>query len=360
MFDLSNLSVELLDDRVHMEGSFTMLWEADPSDRVELHTDLMKYERGSWQPTVFTMIQKDFCRTLFDESDIWYKTWAQFIDGDDLKCINNKGHTYNHLPFDLETVLDVQGEDISGRHKLVIKVDAFNEQDDKQPYSVCLEIEGDIMKKYNSTVGLSIRTTTTTMRFPKNTGYIIVGLSLLLIGSCGAAEFSFLYDDNNEFFSKCENHHGNGMKDLADMSEFTMEVNEYNMHIEGPIEAIWDVESTDRIDLRMEVFKYQRGTWQPTVYSVIKPDLCATMYSKDEVWYDVFTSTIREDTRKCINEKGSILIVEPSDELFIFSVNGVDLSGRHKIIFHIDAFDENNEKRPNDLCIEINGEFVKM
>ncbi|KNC23430.1 hypothetical protein FF38_13351 [Lucilia cuprina] len=147
MFDLSNLSIELLDETVHMEGSFTMVWDADPDDRVELHTDLMKYERGSWQPTVFTMIQKDFCATLFDENDIWYKTWAQFIDSDDLKCITNKGHTYHHVPFDLEAVADIQGEDISGRHKLVLKVDAFNRQDEKQPYSVCLEIEGDIMKK---------------------------------------------------------------------------------------------------------------------------------------------------------------------------------------------------------------------
>ncbi|TMW41953.1 hypothetical protein DOY81_012967, partial [Sarcophaga bullata] len=140
MMDLSDLKVELLDESVHMEGSVTMLWDADPDDRVELTTEVLKYERGGWQPTVFTMIQKDFCRTLFDEGDIWFKSWAQFIDADDLKCITNKGHVYHHKPFDLETVVDIQGEDVSGRHKLVIKIDAFNQQDEKQPYSVCLEV----------------------------------------------------------------------------------------------------------------------------------------------------------------------------------------------------------------------------
>lgn len=91
MMDLSNLKVELLDESVHIEGSITMLWDVDPDDRVELRADVFKYERGSWQPTVFTIIEKDFCRTLFDENDIWFTTWAQFINGDDLKCITNKG-----------------------------------------------------------------------------------------------------------------------------------------------------------------------------------------------------------------------------------------------------------------------------
>lgn len=91
MMDLSDLKVELFDESVRLEGSIRMLWNADPDDRVELQAEVMKYERGGWQPTVFTMVQKDFCRTLFDEGDIWYKTWAQFIDVDDLKCITNKG-----------------------------------------------------------------------------------------------------------------------------------------------------------------------------------------------------------------------------------------------------------------------------
>lgn len=56
-------------------------------------------------------------------------------------------HVYHHKPFDLETVVDIQGEDVSGRHKLVIKIDAYNQRDEKQPYSVCLEVVGDVMKK---------------------------------------------------------------------------------------------------------------------------------------------------------------------------------------------------------------------
>lgn len=89
--DMSNLNVEILDDRVHMEGSFTVNWEADPDDRVEFKTELFKYERGSWQPTIFTMVQKDFCKTLFDEGDAWYTAWMQFVEPENQKCINQKG-----------------------------------------------------------------------------------------------------------------------------------------------------------------------------------------------------------------------------------------------------------------------------
>ncbi|KAM7343819.1 uncharacterized protein ACRADG_010735 [Cochliomyia hominivorax] len=145
--DLSDLSVEPLEDSVHLEGSFQMLWDADPNDRIELKSELFKYERGSWQPTVFTMVLKDFCSTLFEEGDAWYTAWMQYVNEEDRKCINNKGHVYHHEPFNLETVVDVNGEDLSGKHKVVIKVDAYDQEGNKRPNSICLEVLGDIVKK---------------------------------------------------------------------------------------------------------------------------------------------------------------------------------------------------------------------
>lgn len=45
-------------------------------------------------------------------------------------------------------------------------------------------------------------------------------------------------------------------------------------------------------------------------------------------------------------------------------VNTVDdyitnMEGRHKIVVRISAFDELNNKRPNTICFEVMGEYVK-
>lgn len=45
-------------------------------------------------------------------------------------------------------------------------------------------------------------------------------------------------------------------------------------------------------------------------------------------------------------------------------VNTVDdyitnMEGRHKIVVNIRAFDELNNKRPNTICFEVMGEYVK-
>lgn len=92
--DMSNLNVEIFDESASLEGFVTMIWDVEPSDRIDFKADLLKSARGGWQPTVFSMIQKDFCRDLFDENGFWFNSWGQFVDEDDRKCINHKGVSY--------------------------------------------------------------------------------------------------------------------------------------------------------------------------------------------------------------------------------------------------------------------------
>lgn len=85
------------------------------------------------------------------------------------------------------------------------------------------------------------------MKYSIQNYLIIIELSLIW-RSCVASEYALLFDDN-DFFQKCENHPGNGIKDFADLSELKIEVNEYNLHLKGPLKFIWDVETTDRIQV---------------------------------------------------------------------------------------------------------------
>lgn len=91
IFDMSNLEVEILEESASLEGYVEVIWDVEPTDRVDFKADLLKSARGGWQPTVFSMVQKDFCSTLFEEDGFWYKAWGQFVDEEDRKCINHKG-----------------------------------------------------------------------------------------------------------------------------------------------------------------------------------------------------------------------------------------------------------------------------
>ncbi|XP_061396318.1 uncharacterized protein LOC133331946 [Musca vetustissima] len=144
--DMSNLNVEILEDSASLEGYVQMIWDVEPTDRIDFRADLLKSARGGWQPTVFSMVQKDFCSTLFDEDGFWYKAWGQFVDEDDRKCINHKGVTYHHVPFNLELAVDIEGERISGLHKAVFQFEAYDGHDNLRS-EVCIQMLLDIIVK---------------------------------------------------------------------------------------------------------------------------------------------------------------------------------------------------------------------
>ncbi|XP_075166767.1 uncharacterized protein LOC142238921 [Haematobia irritans] len=146
IFDMSNLNVEILEESARVEGYVTMIWDVEPTDRIEFRADLYKSARGGWQPTVFSMIQKDLCSTLFEENGFWYNSWGQFVAEEERKCINNKGITYHHVPFNVEMSVDIEGERVSGLHKAVFEFDAYDEQDNLRS-AVCIEMLLDIINK---------------------------------------------------------------------------------------------------------------------------------------------------------------------------------------------------------------------
>ncbi|KAM7344396.1 uncharacterized protein ACRADG_011131 [Cochliomyia hominivorax] len=67
--------------------------------------------------------------------------------------------------------------------------------------------------------------------------------------------------------------------------------------------SIMQVTIEKPLPTNIELFKKERGTWQPTVYTLKRPDACTTAFDKNEVWADYFEKT-PEEQRTCPFIKG--------------------------------------------------------
>ncbi|XP_073847149.1 uncharacterized protein [Musca autumnalis] len=172
--------------------------------------------------------------------------------------------------------------------------------------------------------------------------------------------FEFVLE-NDEIFDACSEKPGNsGFHEVADLSELEIDFDDGSIRVGGSAKMVWqDVQSTDRIDIKAELLKFQRGTWQPTMYSMRLHDFCSKQFDANSVWYKLWTSHIADDDRKCINNYGHVYHHSPFnvDTISEFPNN---MEGRHKIVVKMEAFDNMNVKRPKTYCYEIRGEFVKV
>lgn len=54
--------------------------------------------------------------------------------------------TYHHIPFQLQLAVDIEGERISGLHKAVFELQAYDENDHERS-SVCIQMLLDVINK---------------------------------------------------------------------------------------------------------------------------------------------------------------------------------------------------------------------
>ncbi|XP_073847491.1 uncharacterized protein [Musca autumnalis] len=171
-------------------------------------------------------------------------------------------------------------------------------------------------------------------------------------------EFAF---DNLDIIEKCPDIPGNnGIHDLFNISELSMELQEGRLTVNGNTTSVWEgVEPTDRIQGRGELYRYRRGAWQVTPITLAVNDFCMVQYNPTSVWYQVWTSNIPLNDRKCINVYGHVYHYRPItvDTIFEYSVN---MEGRHKLVVHFMAFDQLNRQRSKIICVQIPGEIIKV
>ncbi|EDV36820.2 uncharacterized protein Dana_GF11760 [Drosophila ananassae] len=189
---------------------------------------------------------------------------------------------------------------------------------------------------------------------------IIVGVS-----SCWAADYELVLE-NPDIFSPCTEGPPGSIEvpQALDLDQLEIIHDGDTLHVSGNATVKWDVNPKDRITGKLEVFHFSRGSWEPTVFSMVSQDFCTIMYDRNQYWYKMWTAYIsnRADVeKKCINTPGTVLVHEPFDlNLRVQNIRGPTLRGRHKLVIVFNALDERNIPRASPICCEIRGEFIKI
>ncbi|XP_061388766.1 uncharacterized protein LOC133323880 [Musca vetustissima] len=141
--DNTFIEMEYADGFVSVAGNHTLLWDVQPTDRIEASGEMYHYRRGSWQPTPFSMTITDFCSVQFDPKSLWYQVWTRHIPKERRKCVNNYGHNYSYEPF----TVDVSYESITnleGRYKVMGYGYAYDENNKRRNNTICYQVIGEI------------------------------------------------------------------------------------------------------------------------------------------------------------------------------------------------------------------------
>nr|XP_017105163.2 uncharacterized protein LOC108130981 [Drosophila bipectinata] len=128
------------------------------------------------------------------------------------------------------------------------------------------------------------------------------------------------------------------------------------IHISGNGTVVWDIQSTDRVELDLAAFKQERGKWKPTPYKTTIKDFCKFLYEKNQPHYSYSIAhvTNKDYTKEKCLTPGTVYEFEPYVMKMVIGVSPVG-PGHYKGIVHFSAFDSNGVKRPNQFCLETTG-----
>ncbi|XP_061390625.1 uncharacterized protein LOC133325949 [Musca vetustissima] len=147
LMDMSGVNFEYFEGKIYVTGNASLVWEGvESTDIVTGYGELLKFQRGYWQPTPIYMSTKDFCSIQFNKASVWYQMWTRYIPEDERKCINNYGHIYHYENFNVNTVLEF-AYNMEGRYKLLARFQAVDpETKEQRPKEICFQIFGEFVK----------------------------------------------------------------------------------------------------------------------------------------------------------------------------------------------------------------------
>nr|XP_016999479.2 uncharacterized protein LOC108058996 [Drosophila takahashii] len=129
LLNFTSIAFDMSETGVTLSGNATVIWDIQPTDRVQLAANVLYYERGSWQPTTLNLLVKDFCKVMFDKNQLWYESFSKNIKNSaevKEKCFRVKG---TRIIFETYTVNFVFGSGFplkNGRYTLRYKFTAHD------------------------------------------------------------------------------------------------------------------------------------------------------------------------------------------------------------------------------------------
>ncbi|KAM7358214.1 uncharacterized protein ACRADG_003274 [Cochliomyia hominivorax] len=108
-------NVTILDDySYYVHGDVEILYDFDPKKIYKASVEFFKKERGIWQKSVCTLKRVDFCKALFDTSEIWNSV-VKNIPQQQRKCPLEKGQIFS-FDFTTEPTFEMSSGSLDGEY----------------------------------------------------------------------------------------------------------------------------------------------------------------------------------------------------------------------------------------------------
>ncbi|KAH8317139.1 hypothetical protein KR074_001981 [Drosophila pseudoananassae] len=144
-FDLTNLSLKIVEKGLFVEGLITTVWDIQPMDRVHLLVKAEYWDRGSWQPTLFNLNFPDLCKVIYDEHQIWYDGWIKHVTNKKEikdKCVTHKGTVMVLEPYVVKLRLSIGGKPPPGRYRIIFLAVAYDLENVRRATQICYQLKG--------------------------------------------------------------------------------------------------------------------------------------------------------------------------------------------------------------------------
>ncbi|XP_075168450.1 uncharacterized protein LOC142240629 [Haematobia irritans] len=191
---------------------------------------------------------------------------------------------------------------------------------------------------------------------------LIQSLLVICIVQSGIAIRHQFFFENEDLFAPCDDvpPEAGDIHDIFDFTNFSMSYEEGDMNVAGNTTCVWkDLSPDDRVELRVQFYKFGRGKWQPTFLSATVFDFCIDMMQKGSLSNEIWAQHLWEEDRKCFTNYGHIYHHRTFKVDMIYNFN-INMEGRYNIVTTFVAFTKNNIRRPNYICFSVRGEFVKI
>ncbi|XP_016981230.1 uncharacterized protein LOC108046166 [Drosophila rhopaloa] len=193
-------------------------------------------------------------------------------------------------------------------------------------------------------------------------GILQLVILLNLVKNSMESKYDFLLEDE-KIFSACRDQPKETL-DITSLFDFTNTnfiMSEEGVTLSGNHSVIWDIQASDRIEVHFSALQFDRGTWQPTTLNMFIKDICEILFDKNQLWYNVYSKHI-QNTEEMQNEcyvKGTTILLETYTINFELSSAYPIKNGRYALHSLVTPYDKNGVKRPQQVCFEVKGEFLK-